>query len=193
MPKRRSLFQGVYPLCRIVHFTQRCFQVFWFYLLATPVQFLLSCVLICPLLVWHSILYLPSERYCFLSASNLAGDVWTAAFMYFIPIGCLSFMYARILVYIRRQSHTQTSALRRRQIRDLLVLRRVLILVGILLGLTVPSTILEIIEYITGHENPLQYRGIWLSFQSSALALSVLTIFVTPQLKSIVINTWQPN
>jgi hypothetical protein len=49
------------------------------------------------------------------------------------------------------------------------------------------------ILYATGFENPLLYRITWLSIDVSMGILSVIIVLMTPQLKNIVIKSWQRN
>ena len=120
--------------------------------------------------------------------------VWTAFSNYGTPLFFLSIMYLRITRFIHQQkSNNQILAIKRRQERDFLVIQRIIILVGILLGLGIPSIVLILMLYITGVENPLNYRITWLSTDVSMAVLSILIILMTPQLKSIVIKRWQRN
>jgi hypothetical protein len=47
--------------------------------------------------------------------------------------------------------------------------------------------------FITGIQYPLSYRITWLSTDVSMAVLSILTVFMTPQLKSILMKRWQRN
>ncbi len=102
-------------------------------------------------------------------------------------------MYLRIIRFIRQESNNQTLIIKRRQERDFLVIKRIVIIVNILLALGVPSIILISMLYVTGVEYPLSYRITWLSTDVSMAVLSVLIVLMTPQLKSIVMKRWQRN
>ncbi len=94
-------------------------------------------------------------------------------------------MYIRIIIFIRQQSNNQTRAMRRRQARDLLAIRRILITVSVLIILGVPSIFLVIMSAINGEEHPLSFRITWISLTISMTGLSVDMSFFTPQLKNI--------
>jgi hypothetical protein len=119
--------------------------------------------------------------------------VWTAITNYVTPLFCLLMMYLRIIRFIRQESNNQTLIIKRRQERDFLVIKRIVIIVNILLALGVPSIILISMLYVTGVEYPLSYRITWLSTDVSMAVLSVLIVLMTPQLKSIVMKRWQRN
>jgi len=67
--------------------------------------------------------------------------------------------------------------MRRRQARDLLAIRRILITVSVLIILEVPSIVLVIMSAINGEEHPLSFCIIWISLTISMAGLSVVMIF----------------
>ena len=69
-------------------------------------------------------------------------------------------------------------------------MQRILVLIGILFILGVPGTIMTSIFYATGIEQPLNHRVTWLLFELSMVILSLLIVFLIPQLKSIVMRRW---
>jgi hypothetical protein len=158
-----------------------------------PFELIVSFVLLCPLLVWHDIIYLPNEYYCFNSFRNVRAMVLTAFANYGIPLFCLSFIYLRITRFIRQQPNNQTVTIKRRQERDFLVIKRIFIIVNILLTLGIPSIVLISMLYATGIEHPLSYRITWLSIDISMAILSVIIVLMTPQLKTIVRKRRQRN
>jgi hypothetical protein len=158
-----------------------------------PVQIAIEFTLLCPLLLWHDIVYLSEEHYCYTPFRNVRAMVWTAITNYGIPLFCLLIIYIRITKFIRQQSNNRTLAVKRRQERDLLIIKGIIILMNILLGLGIPSVILILMLYITGVQNPLSYRITWLSINVCMAVLSVLIVLITPQLKSIVLQRCQRN
>jgi len=82
---------------------------------------------------------------------------------------------------------------KQRQQRDLLILRRIFIIVGFLLILGIPSIVFLIKVCITGEEYFLGQRIQWFSFGLSMTGLSFAVVIVTPQLKSIVFQKFQQN
>jgi hypothetical protein len=187
------LLQALYRLGRIVYSTYRWLRVFWFYAIAVPIQFTASCALLCPLLFWHDIVYLPTSYYCWIPVKNIRGTLWITTVVYGFPVLCLSIIYIRITKFIHQQSNNQTIEVKRRQKREFLVFQRIIILVGTLFIPGVPGMILMISCYVTGYENPLSYSITWLMYETSMMILSVFIVLMTPQLKNIFMRRWQRN
>ncbi|CAF0841220.1 unnamed protein product [Adineta steineri] len=185
--------QAIFRLCRIVYATHKWLQHFWLYIIIPPIEFILSCALLSPLLFWHDIVYLPQEYFCYVPYTNILGILWVILNAYGNPLLILLFIYLRITIFLRRQSINQALVVKKRQERDLLVIRRIFITVGLLLTLGIPSVILLLMYLITGEESPLFFRIEWLSVSLSMVGLSVVLVFFTPQLKSIILKKYQRN
>ncbi|CAF3714639.1 unnamed protein product, partial [Adineta steineri] len=95
--------------------------------------------------------------------------------------------------YIHQQSTNQTIAVKHRQARDFVVIKRVMAHINMLFTLALPGSLLMIISYVTGNTYPLHYRVAWLSIELSLIILSILMIVMTPQLKTIVVSKWKRN
>jgi hypothetical protein len=141
-----------------------------------------------PLIFGKDFIYLPKEHYCYVSFKNYRGILWVICNAYVIPLSFLSFIYFRITRFVHQQSNIQTFVIKRRQERDLIVIRRILINIGILLALGIPSIILLIMLMITGEEHPLIFRISLLPASLSIEALSITMILFTPLLKKIVLK-----
>ncbi|CAF1370275.1 unnamed protein product [Adineta steineri] len=185
--------QAIFRLCRIVYSTRRWLQNFRLYVIIPPIQFIFICALQCPVLFWHDIVYLPQEYYCYIPYTNIRGILWSILNAYGNPVLILLFIYLRITIFLRRQPINQTLIVKKRQERDLLVIRRIFITVGLLLTLGLPSLVLLIMLSITGEESLLFFRIEWLSVSLSMVGLSVALVFITPQLKSIILKKYQRN
>jgi hypothetical protein len=79
-------------------------------------------------------------------------------------------------------------AIQHRQQRDLLATQRILINVGLLLTVGLPTIAVIFMAFITGVEFPLSQRITWFGVEVSLAILSIQMIFMTPQLKSIVMR-----
>jgi hypothetical protein len=104
---------------------------------------------------------------------NFRGILWTAFSSYGIPAFLLFVIYIRITLFIRQQSHNIARTIQQRQVRDLLVMRRIFITVGVLIFLGIPSVILVLMAAISGKEHPLSFRITWISLSISMAGLSV--------------------
>lgn len=95
-------------------------------------------------------------------------------------------IYIQIAVHLRRQPHNQLHSVKQRQKRDLIIIRRLFIIIGTLSALGIPAIVLLIMLFITGEQHPLLFRIEWLSVSLSMLALDVLLVLFTPQLINMV-------
>jgi hypothetical protein len=96
-------------------------------------------------------------------------------------------------LFIRHQSDNLVLAIRRRQQRDLFAIQRIIINVGLLVVLGFPGVMVLMMALITGIEHPLSYRILWTGCEIAATVLSVEMVFMTPQLKHIVMRKWRQN
>ena len=111
--------------------------------------------------------------------------MWLVFSAYGIPIVCLLMIYTRIVLFIRNHSASQTIIVKQRQNRDLAAMQRIIVNVGILLTLGVPTIILLFVLSITHFEHPLLYRTMWLDIEVAMAILSIEMVWMTPQLKDI--------
>jgi hypothetical protein len=79
-------------------------------------------------------------------------------------------------------------AVQRRQQRDLLAIQRIFINVGLLLSVGLPAIVVILMAFFTGVEYPLSQRITWIGVEISFALLSIEMIFMTPQLKNIVMR-----
>jgi hypothetical protein len=149
---------------------------------------ILAFILFYPLVVRRDLIYLPKEYFCSIKFSNLRAALWIFINAYGIPFVLLLLMYIRIMIYIRQQSNNQTIAVKRRQRRDLVLIRRILITVSLLFSFGIPGMILMARMFITGEEHPLSHRISDLPVGLSVAVLSIVLIYSIPQLKSIVVK-----
>jgi hypothetical protein len=102
-------------------------------------------------------------------------------------------IYIRITVFIRQQSSNLALEIQRRQKRDLVAIQRIFINVGILISTGLPGVVVIIMSLINGVEYPLSYRILWIGTEVSLVILSLQMIFMTPQLKHLVMRRWKQN
>ncbi len=147
----------------------------------------------CPVLIWHDIVYIPGDHYCFTLFTNIRGLLWTLFACYGLPLIYLVIIYIRITLFIRQQSDNLAVTFKRRQQRDLLAIRRILINVGLLLAVGLPGTAFLLMSFFTGVEYPLSHRITWIGVEISFAVLSIQMAFTTPQLKNLIMRRWQQN
>ncbi len=146
-----------------------------------------------PLLVWHDIVYISADHYCFTVYTKVRGILWIVLICYGLPLVYLVIIYIRITLFIRHQSNNLALALKRKQQRDLLAIQRIFINVGLLLTVGLPAIVVILMAFFTGVEYPLSQRITWFGVEVSFAILSIEMIFMTPQLKNIVIRRGNQN
>ena len=141
----------------------------------------------------NGVTYLPNDYFCCTSFTNIPSILSIAVILYMGPFGCLLFIYIHITRFIYQQGNIQTLVIKQRQSRDLLIIRRILIIVSLLLINGIPALVLIFMFMITGEENPLLARISFFSVSVSQAGLSVALLFSIPQLKNIVLNLRKTN
>ncbi len=162
-------------------------------MIIAPILLVGAGVLLCPALIWNGIIYLPNDYVCFISFTNIRAILWVAFISYGLPVTYLSLIYIRITLFLRQQSNDIELAIKRRQKRDLVVIQRIFINVGLLLVMGLPAIVVIIMSLINDVEYPLSHRILWIGVEVSLVILSIQMIFMTPQLKNLVMKRWQQN
>jgi hypothetical protein len=95
------------------------------------------------------------------------------------------------MIFIRNHSNDQTMKVRRRQEKNLFAMRRIMITVGMLLVLGLPSLVLLLMTMIRGIEHSLNYRIQWITSSITMTGLSIITSIFNPQVKRILLRRWR--
>ncbi|CAF1120467.1 unnamed protein product [Adineta steineri] len=185
--------QAFFRLCRIIYWRNEWIQSFQFYIIIPFIELIISALLSSPILFWHDIVYLPNDYFCYVSVSNTRGILW----IFFVSFGncilILLFIYIRITIYLRQQSNNQIIRFRQGQQRDLIVIKRIFITVGLLSILGIPAAVFLFLFFISGQVHPLVWRIelFFVGLQMIGLCLSQITLI--PQLKQIILQKFQRN
>ncbi|CAF0762198.1 unnamed protein product [Adineta steineri] len=183
------LNQAFYRLIRIAYSQNRRFQSLKLYMILPIIEIIiLTCILLCILMPLNGVTYLPNDHFCHPTFTNIPGVLSTAFVIYVCPFCCLLFIYLHITRFIHQQGTKQTLVIKQRQARDLLIIRRILIIVNLLLIIGIPALVLIFMFIITGEEHPLLARITFFPISVSQAGLSVALLFTITQLKNIVLN-----
>ncbi|CAF1221788.1 unnamed protein product [Adineta steineri] len=180
--------QAFYRLIRIVYFQNRQLQSLKLYIILPIIEIIISTIFLCVFIPLNGITYLPNDHFCYATFTNIPGILATAVIVYICPFCCILFIYIRITRFIHRQGNSQTFIIQQRQARDLLIIRRILIIVITLLLIGIPALTLIFMFIVTGKEHPLLARIAFFPVSASQAGLSVALLFSIPQLKNIVVN-----
>ena len=150
-------------------------------------------ILLSPVLVWHDIVYLPKECFCMIEFTNIRGVFWVMWSCYITPLIGLLLIHIRITTFLRQQSVNIAAIIKQKQQRDLVVMRRIFINVGILLITGLPGTVIALMGVVTRSAHPLNQRITFITAEISFAILSIQMIIMTPQLKRLIMRGWQVN
>jgi hypothetical protein len=105
-------------------------------------------------------------------------------FIYNNPLTIIFTIYIQIIRYTRRSTHIREIRQHANK-RDLIILKRIVILVFIIVGIGLPTVAVVLIYIITKYFIPFAYYIQGLSISFGVLVASVSLIFVTPQIQEI--------
>ncbi|CAF0895181.1 unnamed protein product [Rotaria sordida] len=183
------VIQATYRFCRVVFYRRKHLISFPLYLLFVPIESLFGVVSISPVLLRGDVVYLSSEYYCQTPFTNIPAIVYIAIRLFLLPILFITLIYVCLLKYVRQSNLSLIIINKKRHRRlkknkrDLIVIKRLLIMLSILILLGLPSIIFLSIFMFTGHLICVTYRIGWLSVSFSLVFLAYMLIKMTDPLK----------
>ena len=186
------LLQAMFRFFRVVLFRHKRLQTFRFTFLLVCIQGFMNFALMIPVLRLHHFQYVPHYYYCEILLSNSQGLLLIGILTYQWPLSAIGGIYCYI-VYFMKKSKGQSVLQNRRSTnqRDLVVVRRIVIIIGLLFILALPTTILWMNYIATGYVNPLGYHLGWSTFTFSLSILPATLAFLTPQLREVIAAAWR--
>ena len=150
-------------------------------------------ILLSPVVVWHDIVYLPTEYYCIIEHTNIRGALWVMCVCYIVPLTGLLLIHIRISIFLRQQSVTLAAVIKQKQQRDLVVMRRIFINVSVLWIVGLPASVIALVGLFTRNAYPFGRRITFITLEMAFAIMSIQMIIMTPQLKRLIIRRWQVN
>ncbi len=176
--------QAIFRLLRVVFPKHKILKSINVFTIAIFIQWIIPIFYMLAYLLSHDLEYQPDICSCWLSFKNIRALSIAMAFVYGSPLIVMGLIYASIIRYIRRTVQTQQA----RQIsnkRDLLVVKRIMLLVLIAMGIGIPTAFLLIIYMINHSLTPLAYHIQALSLTAGLVFDSIVLGIVTPQVRNI--------
>ncbi|CAF2519243.1 unnamed protein product [Rotaria sp. Silwood2] len=127
---------------------------------------------------------MPTESICVLAIHSARGFIWSTIVIYGLPMNIISIIYFQLARFMRRPP-LPTSA---RAKRDVIVARRIVLVVFVLILAGAPSVVLELMLPFTDVGKPLFYRISNMTIVIAMIALSCMLVYVTPQVKEILMR-----
>lgn len=176
--------QAIFRLFRIVFSKKRHLQSFGVFVLSILLQWLLSFIFIAPHLIFDDFQYQALDYNCWISFRNIRGMFVAILIIYGGPLALILFIYIYIVRYVRRTMHVHQK--QKRSIRrDVLILRRIVVLLFFLIMIGVPSLVVLAIDLLTDYLTPLAYDIQAVNISIGLLTTTMTLIFVTPKIRHL--------
>ena len=179
--------QSFYRLCRVVFYKKRFLLSYSLYVKMIIGQWLFTFCLILPTLFLYYI-RLPTEQYCLVPYTDIHGSVYLIVALYFVPLVFIITSYLWITTFIRHSSKVSTAIIvaqqRQRNLRDLTIIKRLVILISVLVVLRFPTIVFIIYGVIAGQLYPLTYAIVGLITSICLIFIGLITIYTTPLLRN---------
>ncbi|CAF2730423.1 unnamed protein product [Rotaria sp. Silwood2] len=176
--------QAAFRFFRVVYPSHVWLQDGFTYAVIIPILWLISILFLLPVHVWHDIQFMPTESICVLAIHSARGFIWSTIVIYGLPMNIISIIYFQLARFMRRPP-LPTSA---RAKRDVIVARRIVLVVFVLILAGAPSVVLELMLPFTDVGKPLFYRISNMTIVIAMIALSCMLVYVTPQVKEILMR-----
>ncbi|CAF1194121.1 unnamed protein product [Adineta ricciae] len=179
--------QAFYRLCRVIFYKKKSLLSYSLFISLVFAQWTLTIVILLPpfFLGWYT--PLPTEQYCLIPYSDYGAELYHVMVLYVIPIVCISTTYISITRYIRKSSRRPTTMLainqQQRNLRDLTVMRRILVLISVLIALRGPTIIFMVYAVIRGQMYEYTFGIVGLVAALCMIFMGLMLIHITPQLR----------
>ena len=178
------VLQAIFRLFRVVFHQKRILQSSGSFSLVIFLQWAISFILISSHLFSHDFQYQPSDYNCWISFKNLRGMFLAILTIYTSPILLTIIIYTYILHYIRGKVNIQKKQ-RRANKRDLIILKRIVILLLFLIMIGIPTLSVLLIYIITNYLTSFAYDIQAINISLGLVITSITLIFITPKIRMI--------
>ncbi|CAF4153795.1 unnamed protein product [Adineta steineri] len=179
--------QAFYRLCRVVFYKKKSLVSYSFFIMLVIGQWSFTIIILLPpfFLNWYA--QLPYDQYCLVPYTHAMAEMYHILILQLIPLMCITSTYIWITVFVRYLSRTPSIVLatnqRQRNIRDLTVIKRIVILISILIALRFPSIIFMIYAVVVGQLYPLTFGIVGLITSVCMIFMGIMIVYITPQLR----------
>jgi len=136
-----------------------------------------------PILIFHSQKLISNEYVCLIPKDDSLSIAYATLIIYTIPLICIIFIYFRVSLYLHSQSRSTKQLFIVKNHRDILVLRRITIVVILLFSYGFPQSLMLIYLAITNQLPSCFYRLLLLSIAACVFTQSIIIIYVTPHFR----------
>ena len=179
--------QAIFRLFRVVFYKKKSLTTYSKFIVLTLAQWLLVIILLLPPIPLKWYIKLPTETYCLIPYTNVGAEVYHIIFIYLVPLICISVIYAWVITFVRYISRKSSvmiaSKQRQRNLRDLTIIKHIVISIAILITLRFATVIFMVNGIIVGHLYPLTYGIVGLITSTCLIVIGLMTIYMAPPLR----------
>lgn len=181
------IIQACYRLFHVVFYKNKKLYSFQFMCILIVLQWSLDCIITIPTWLLNHYEYVPNNYYCTTTYLHFNTIAYIGILEYYVPMFSVIAIYFCMIHYMKKKKSTTIQQGRHQENqRDLLVVRRIMILVGVLIALSFPSTVFYFWYVFTGYLYPQVYQLQWITISFVLAILPSVTVFLTPQLRELV-------
>lgn len=179
-----NALQAIYRLCRVVFYTRKLFQSFQIYRIGIIFQWLICFITILPALLFDYFEYLINDFHCQIPYRGIQTICLYGTVIYIIPltitIGCYFFTLRKSRLR-QMVSQIQRVAIQ----RDVIILFRICIHLGLMISFFIPATIILIVSLFTGYLPWWSAQARWITYVISMTSVTMTLGFISPHVKSL--------
>ena len=178
------LVQASYRLIRVVFYRHRFFHSRRFFLFAVALQWILANLLPLSMFLPSIYVYIPEFYRCWIPLENVRGVLTCLIVIYTLPISIILIIYLLIGRYIRQHNAIQHRRLHSNA-RDIIVLKRIVIILSVTVAIGVPTMIMLLLKILIDMPLEMAYE-----IQDFCLAVGFLIAvlcftWTTPEIRRI--------
>ncbi|CAF5081777.1 unnamed protein product [Rotaria magnacalcarata] len=178
------LLQAIFRLFRVAFYKLNSRKSHYLFLIGIFLTWFIAFLYILLHLLKHDFEYTSLAYGCWISFANVYGLFQALLVMYVGPNSTVCLIYAYIVRYSRRKTHIQPHQ-QKLNSRDLIILKRIVIIVLVAMGIGIATLITFLVYIITNYLVPTAYHLQGLSISGGFFMGSVGFAFITPQIKDI--------
>ena len=185
------LVQAIYRLVRILHRLRIPFQSFRLYSTLSVLLWPFVFSQLIPSLCIGDIEYVADQFHCQFAISNLRASLTVCSVGFFMPFTLTSCCYFWTMFRVHQQRAALATINQRRLFhRDLLMLKRLVILLAFVTSVAAPHAILPIIYLLTSYLPRWIVALEWLLTSLALLAVAIVLVFLSSRLRKIFTMVW---
>ena len=176
------VIQAFFRLFRVVLHHRRAFRTLRIFIIAIVIQWIFVCFIYLLFFPLNDFKYVPSEYRCLILFTNYRGSVMVFLFTYIIPTSVWFTIYFFIIRHVRQINLTMQNRQLARK-RDLVVLKRIMLLFIVLQLFSMPLAVMWLIYIVSGYLIPCVYQLQGLTVAFSQFFITILIAFETPPIQ----------